>query len=434
MSSKKNVVEEDAFIDPKELQVGMYVHLDLSWLAHPFPQSSFKIRAVEQIAIIRGLGLQRVQWFPRLSEVVATQPAASGDEMKAAPAVVAPSAAAVGVEPAQPAAEGARRLAAERASSQQCQRALNEGARKVKALSRTLHANPAAAREQGQALVTEVVDEMLARSDLVIRVMADTAGNESAYHHALNVSLLSLMLAKVLQLPRPVIELIGLGALFHDIGKFEIPDRIARATGPLTRPETTLLQTHAAKGVDLARKMALLPEALKIIQQHHEHADGTGYPAKLQGSEISLPARIVAVVNAYDNLCNPLDARLALTPHEALALLWGRRRSQFDEKVLGAFVRSMGVYPPGTAVRLSDGRLGMVTTVNSTQPLKPWVMLFDPVGGRDGAPLLDLQGEDSLAIVKALRPADLPPLAREALALGGRVAYHVGSEAARAKG
>lgn len=432
MSSKKSVVEGDAFIDPKELRVGMYVHLDLSWMAHPFPQSSFKIRSVEQIAIICGLGLQRVQWFPRLSEVDAPTLAPASAEVNEAPAGELPAAAA-GVEPAQP-AESARRLAAERESSQQCQRALNEGARKVKALSRTLHANPAAAREQGQVLVTEVVDEMLARSDLVIRVMADTAGNESAYHHALNVSLLSLMLAKVLQLPRPVIELIGLGALFHDIGKFEIPDRIARATGPLTRPETTLLQTHAAKGVELARKMALLPEALKIIQQHHEHADGTGYPAKLQGSEISLPARIVAVVNAYDNLCNPLDARLALTPHEALALLWGRRRSQFDEKVLGAFVRSMGVYPPGTAVRLSDGRLGMVTTVNSTQPLKPWVMLFDPVGGRDGSSLLDLQGEGSLAIAKALRPADVPPLAREALALGGRVAYHVGSEAARAKG
>lgn len=259
--------------------------------------------------------------------------------------------------------------------------------------------------------------------------MADGAGNESAYHHALNVTLLALMLSKVLALPRPVMDVIGLGALFHDIGKFELPDRITRATGSLTRSETSLLQTHAAQGIALARKMGVAPEVEKIIAQHHELADGSGYPAKLKGTAIFLPARLVTVVNTYDNLVNPLDVRAALTPHEALALMWGRRRSQFDEKVLGAFVRSMGVYPPGCAVRLSDDRLAAVVTVNSGHPLKPWVMVFDPTIPRERAPLLDLQEEAALSIVKAVRPQDLPPLAREALSLGTRMAYHVGGQA-----
>lgn len=417
---------EDATIDPKDLQVGMFVHLDLSWMDHPFPQSSFKIKTEDQLRTLQALGLRSVRWYPRLSDeaAVSVLPAPEAADTRA-PAD-APPASTVPQQQATP--EPAQRVNTERESARRCQRALAEGARQVRLISRTLHANPVQAREQGQALVQQVVGDMLAESDLVIRLMADAGGNESAYHHALNVTLLSLMLAKVLNLPRPVIELIGLGALFHDIGKFELPDRITRATGPLTRPETSLLQTHAAKGVELSRKMGLSPEVEKIIAQHHELADGSGYPAKLQGAAIFLPARLVAVVNAYDNLCNPLDARLALTPHEALALLWGRRRSQFDEKVLSAFVRSMGVYPPGSAVRLSDGRIAVVVTVNSGHPLKPWVMVFDPTAPREQAPLLDLHAEASLAIVKALRPQDLPPLTRDFLSLGTRMAYHVGAE------
>jgi len=264
-----------------------------------------------------------------------------------------------------------------------------------------------------------------------MRLMADQAGGESLYHHALNVTLLSLMLARALKAPKPVIELIGLGALFHDIGKFEIPDRITRATQPLNRAETALLETHTTQGVTLAQKLGLSAEVVQIIAQHHEMADGSGYPKKLKGNDISLPTRIVAVVNAYDNLCNALNPQTTMTPHEALALLYGRRRSQFDEKVLSAFVRCMGVYPPGTMVRLSNERLGVVVAVNSTQPLKPTLMLFDPTVKREAAPLLDLEDEPDLAIIKSLRPQELPEMTRSYLSLGTRTTYYFSAEGAR---
>jgi putative nucleotidyltransferase with HDIG domain len=414
-------------IDIAALRLGMYVHLDRSWLEHPFPKSSFKIKTDDQIATIRSLGLQRVRWSPALSDTL--QPASQSNDTATASDTTEP-------RPSPDAAASATPSMALPAATQQqaihqCQKALADAVRKVKGLSKTLHSQPSETREAGRAMVQQLVTEMMVDADLAMRLMADQAGGESLYHHALNVTLLSLMLARALKAPKPVIELIGLGALFHDIGKFEIPDRITRATQPLNRAETALLETHTTQGVTLAQKLGLSAEVVQIIAQHHEMADGSGYPKKLKGNDISLPTRIVAVVNAYDNLCNALNPQTTMTPHEALALLYGRRRSQFDEKVLSAFVRCMGVYPPGTMVRLSNERLGVVVAVNSTQPLKPTLMLFDPTVKREAAPLLDLEDEPDLAIIKSLRPQELPEMTRSYLSLGTRTTYYFSAEGAR---
>lgn len=424
------VRSDDEYIDPSALSLGMQVHLDLSWLEHPFPKSSFKIKTIDQIATIQGLGLTRVRWSPAHSDPLPDAPSPTDAATASGPAEPTlpqgpPAAMAHGQVPP---------VTAPRQTLQQCQKALADAVRKVKSLSKTLHAQPIETREAGRVMVHQLVGEMMVDADLTIRLMADQVGGETLYHHALNVTLLSLMLARAMQAPRPVIELIGLGALFHDIGKFDIPPRITRATQALTRAESALLETHTIKGAALAQKMGLSPEVAHIIAQHHERADGTGYPKKLKGNDISLPTRIVAVVNAYDNLCNTLNTQATLTPHEALALMFGRRRGQFDEKVLSTFVRCMGVYPPGTIVRLSSERIGVVVSVNSTLPLKPTVMLFDPTVKREAAPMLDLEEDPSVSIIKTLRPQDLPQMTREYLALGAKHTYYFSTDAAVPRG
>ncbi|MGJ8868808.1 HD-GYP domain-containing protein, partial [Salmonella enterica] len=89
---------------------------------------------------------------------------------------------------------------------------------------------------------------------------------------------------------------------------------------------------HVIKGVELARRMGLSLEAQQVIAQHHEQADATGYPKKLAGEQITRPARIVSLVNQYDNLCNPANPSLAVTPHEALSLIYAQRKASFDPK------------------------------------------------------------------------------------------------------
>ena len=158
-------------------------------------------------------------------------------------------------------------------------------------------------------------------------------------------------------------------------------------------PEQSLLQQHCAYGVEAGRKMELPNEALLVIAQHHEHMDGSGYPEGLQDSEFYLLARIVAIANTYDNLCNPMKSSSALTSHQALSVMYAQHRARFDAASLAAFVRCMGIYPPGTVVVLSNESVGMVVSVNSSKPLKPTVLIYDPKVPRDKAILVELESE-----------------------------------------
>jgi hypothetical protein len=134
-------------------------------------------------------------------------------------------------------------------------------------------------------------------------------------------------------------------------------------------------------------------------------------------------ARIVALVDRYDNLCNPYFLAKAVTPHEALSQLFAQGKTKYDTSILSGFIKMMGVYPPGSTVQLTDDRYAMVVSVNSTRPLKPSVILHEPGVPRDEALVLDLEQAEGLGIRRSIRPSQLPPPALEYLAPRQRVAY-----------
>lgn len=388
---------------PAQLCIGMYVHLDLSWSEHPFPFSSFKIKTAEQIAIIQGLKLEFVRYNPARSDA---QPLA------APPAAAAPAPPPLprDEDPAYRAKQArVQRLAEQRAKAAACERELLSAARTVKSISQNVFSRPLEVKEAASGLVKQMADAMLGDVDVTIRLMADKVGGEEVYHHGLNVSLLSMMLARQLKAPPPAVNLVGLGALLHDLGELEIPDRVRFKRGLRTSAEQHLMQMHCEYGVAIGRKMALSAEALNIIAQHHERVDGKGYPNKLSGAQTSLLARIVSLVDAYDELMNPADPSRDLTPHEALSLLYAQRRAEFDPLVMSTFVHCMGVYPPGTVVALSNGVLALVVSVNTAKPLRPVVLVHDPAVPREEAIVVDLETEPEVTVAKALRPQQLSP-------------------------
>ena len=131
----------------------------------------------------------------------------------------------------------------------------------------------------------------------------------------------------------------------------------------------------------------------------------------------------MALANRYDNLCNPPMPAKALTPHEALSLMFAQGKNQFDTAIMGAFIKMMGVYPPGSAVQLTDDRYALVTAVNSTRPLKPRVLVYDPKVPRDEALLIDLQLAPGLGIRRSLKPLALPRPALDYLSPRPRTVY-----------
>ena len=289
-------------------------------------------------------------------------------------------------------------------------------------------ARPQDAGRTSEALTQAMLDKMLASPELGIRLVG--GGGDRAAAHALNVSVISLLIGRSLHLGEAELLELGVGALLHDIGKIDVPERYRHVDDTFSAAEIAAFRDHVAKGVVHGRRMAISAGALAVVAQHHEHADGSGFPNRLVADRMTLAARIVAIVNRYDNLCNPGTRTIALTPHEAVSMLFAQGRARYDAPVLNAFIRMMGVYPAGSLVQLTDDRYAMVVGVNSTRPLKPRVLVHDAPRGRAAAggcgttELLDLETVPDLGIRRSLSASKLPPAVLQALDPRPRVSYY----------
>ena len=401
-----------AHIEVEALRVGMFVHLDVGWMSHPFPLSSFKLASVEQIATIRSLGVKKVRWSPDQTDFdVPTQP--------------------VAVTPAAPAAQDAARaalrarreaLAAQRAALVVCERQFAEATRDCRMLTDLVKPQPAIARDKALALANALVDKMTGDGELCIRLLTEAAGDKAA-SHAVNVTLISLLLGRSFGLGEREMRDLGVGALLHDIGKLDLPERMRHLQDHFSAPEARYYEEHVTLGVSQAMRMGLPAGATLVIAQHHEHCDGSGFPLK-HGSDRMTPAScIVALVNRYDNLCNPQIPSKALTPHEALSLLFAQGKNRFEPAILGGFIKMMGVYPPGSVVQLTDDRFALVVGVNSSRPLKPRVQVYDPRQPADDPLIVDLEHAGGLGIRRSIKPQALSREAIACLAPRQRIAY-----------
>ncbi|WP_295643692.1 HD-GYP domain-containing protein [uncultured Methylibium sp.] len=420
-------------VDIRQLRIGLHVHLDLGWMQHPFPLNSFRIASEEQLQTLRGLGLEHVRILPQRSDVEPLRALVDAGALAAAdagpaaqPVVVAPPPAAPVETPEQAQARRRREaLEAELACAHQAERQYAEAGRALKRSFELAISQPAAAREHCETHMNGLLGKLLGADEMAIRLLSEGAGDRASLH-AVNVTVLSLLLGKQLGLSKEDMFDLGTGAMLHDVGKLELPDRV-RWLDPMTpgvsNAERQFYQDHVSHGVTIGRKMGLMPGALLVLAQHHELADGSGFPLKLAGEKISPAARIVALINRYDNLCNPATPSQALTPHEALALIYGQMKARFDSAVFGAFIRMMGVYPPGSVVQLSDDRYGMVVTVNAARPLKPCVLVHDPKQSRDTALPLDLERTPELGIRRSLKPQHLPRATLDYLSPRTRTCY-----------
>lgn len=408
-------------IDVRMLRKGMFIQLDLGWMDHPFPLSSFKVTTDEQMQTILALGLQNIRWFPARSDIdLAAPPGSDGEGGDDTPQV--PEAEAPAVEVLDPAARRARDNEQHARSLIYCERRFTESARRLRKVTDNVLQYPIVARDEAADMVNGCVDDLMVDGESIISLLSESVGERSA-QHPVNVMVLCLLLGRALNLPREALASLGIAALLHDVGKLELPLRYRMVDESFSTSEYRIYQDHVARGVELAKRMGLSPEAVAAIAQHHEMLDGSGFPSKLQGPQIHTCGKILALVNRYDNFCNPPRTALALTPHEALSVIFAQMKPRFDATVLGAFIRMMGVYPPGSIVQLGNDRYAMVVSVNSSRPLRPRVMVHDPAVPRGEAGVLDLETAPELGIRRSLKPAQLPRAALEYLSPRSRICY-----------
>ena len=408
-------------ISVDQVREGLYIRLD-TWMNHPFLFNGFKIRNGKQIEALRAAGIRELTYIPAKSDC---------EPLPRIPDRMAPVTSVSAVQPdpeleAMWREKAARRqkVAERRAAIAQCEQRFNKSVASVKTLLKGLFARPRESVGQAKMLVSDLVDTLLTEKDVVIHLMGSKVGDENAYYHALNVTVLSLLLAKEAGLAAEEMRALGLGCLLHDIGKERVPSQILLKRTPWTPAEYHFYQQHVVYGIEAAQRLPnLTAGALEVIALHHEMMDGSGYPGHLMGERIGKLARIAAIVNTYDNHCNRVNPADSLTPAEALAHMFKRQKAQFDPLLLKLFIRCMGVYPPGSIVQLNNDAIGMVVSVNPDRLLQPTILLYDPAIPKEEAVFFELDEEPDLAIVKALRPAELKPAVYEYLNPRARVNY-----------
>ena len=401
------------------LRIGMFVHLEGGWMSHPFPISNFRIASAEQIATLASLGLKQLRWSPRKS-VLAAEPTTVAQAARPPTAPNAPVA-----RPESNAAEASElreRARAERRAQRVCEQQFSEAAAACRKMTALVREQPLAAATSARALTGALTDKMVGSTELCVRVLGEAAGDRADVH-AMNVAVLALLLGRVCQLDAVEMLDTGMGALLHDVGKLDLPEAVRHDDENFTPAQCRAYEAHVAQGLLHAQRMELSPGAAMVIAQHHEHADGSGFPRQLGREELSAASRIVSIVDRYDNLCNPYIAANAVTPHEALARLFVNGRATYDDAILGAFIRMLGIYPPGSTVQLTDDRYGLVVGANSSRPLRPRVRVHDPEVAPDDALLIDLETTPGLGIRRSLKPSQLPGRAVQCLTPSKRVAY-----------
>jgi putative nucleotidyltransferase with HDIG domain len=405
------------------------VHLDLNWTKHPFSFSSFKIEKPEQIATIQGLGLNKIRYTPQKSDCPPAEPHLEAPTKLADVKPQTPIAidkAEAGAE--QPAFESKRnlidRMAQQAEKILECEREFLAHIKALRLLWQNLFSNPLKVSEEATKMVNVLAKSAMMESEIAIHLMIDHKNGSDIYSHAMNVTVLSMILAKEMGRTEEEIQLIGLGALFHDVGCSDLPRKIKEKTEPLTAMEVEILHQHCKKGIDICNKLQLPYESLLIVWQHHERIDGSGYPEKLRDQQLSPLANIVAVADAFDEYCNPLNMAHAHTPHESLSIIYAQQRAKFDAKPLTALVHCLGVYPPGTIVLLSNGFIGMVVGVNTKRPLKPTVLVYDAANLKNEVIVIDIELEAGLSVTKTINPNQLSPEIFDYFSPGKRTSYY----------
>lgn len=360
-------------IRPEDAEIGMFIHaFDGSWFDHPFWRRHFRVETAEQLRRIRladidalvidvDRSLVPVGEAARVSDGAAraVQPPRRARERFA---VDAPRpGATVSFGPPQPeerdAPRGRRGYAAECRRARRTIERTREGVADMFAAARLGRA----VDTRRMARLSRAIAASIARdAKALINLVRLKEKDEYTYLHSVAVCALMTNFARHLGLEEDEVDDLGIAGLLHDVGKVAVADAVLNKPGRLSQAEMRSVRSHPVAGHALLAASPGVPEAaLELCLRHHEKIDGSGYPGRLAGEELSLAARMGAICDVYDAVTSNRPYKEAWSPCEALTAMQGWA-GHFDPVLLDRFADSLGIFPVGTLVRLSTGELGLV--------------------------------------------------------------------------
>lgn len=370
-----------------QLKPGMFIlEMDLPWYRSPFLFHKRLIHDVETIAAMRQYGVQYV-----------TIDTAKGLDVQQAPITSA-------VEPAHSVESGGSAPATREPSLNSNEPPLTNGGPQGIAVSVYTEAQEAVERifadlERGvpptpaatKVVVAGILNQVLnSRSELLLHstYLKVKQFDRSLGAHALDTAILSLVVAVESGVDPALYEYLGQGALLHDAGYVRLPRNLVRKRDECSDSERRLLEQHTQLGITvLGDQSGFHQEVCRIVMEHHERCDGSGYPRQMKNQDIAPLAQIVGIVDFYDKMVSRRGGRPAMIPHDAVRQLFlVGERGQYPKPLVEAVIRSIGVYPVGSLVRLNTGEQAVVVGVNPEHRLKPQVKI---TGGPHGESYLN---------------------------------------------
>jgi len=368
-----------------EVRLGMYIHrLEGGWLDHPFWRNQFLLDDPADLAAIRESGLSgvvvddergRAAMPSRLAAIRALCDAeAPAPVVEEVPPPVAP--------PPKPAPRPTPTIIrpVERCTTVQeigrAQETIDRSKRTVSDLLRQARLGKAVEIAKTMPVVEDIAASVDRNPHALVSISRMRDKDEYTYLHSIAVCALMVNLGRQLGLEADAVREAGLAGLLHDFGKVAVPESLLKKPDSLTDKELTLVREHALRGHQLIRATGAYSDTVAdVALHHHERIDGSGYPHGLKGQAISRTARMAAVCDVYDAITSQRPYRKPSGPAESLSNMF-RSNGQFDDQVLAGFVRSVGVYPVGTLVRLESERLALVIDQGRGDTLRPLVRAF----------------------------------------------------------
>ena len=262
----------------------------------------------------------------------------------------------------------------------------------VDGLTRAIEQGHQIRLEDARPIITECVESISANASAMFWMSRVKSRDDYTAEHCVRVAIFTVAFARFLGLPDDELHIAGMCGLLHDLGKLKVPDSILNKPGPLSADEMAVMRDHTEYGFELMKSDPSLDAIISdVSRHHHERIDGQGYPDQLEEWQISRFARLVSIVDAYDAMTSDRCYRDGMPAADAIRVLYQNRGTQFDADMVEAFIRMIGIYPPGTLVELSSGEIALIVAVHPGKKLKPRVeVLLDRQKQRVEPRLIDL--------------------------------------------